>query len=179
MDALTQGTDAEQSLDETAQRGAKRRRVVPPELLSAWRKLHARTQAAQRLLARAPGASDDAGNDAGSKVAAAPVFAFVEGALVSALRNGSWLLLDEINLAPVETLERLVSIIEVRHTCLHASPNFRRLGGTRDTFEPSAAIAVPRPGRVLSRTADWVATHRHSEETHLIEAAFSVPKSYD
>ena len=180
MDALTQGTDAEQSLDETAQRGAKRRRVVPPELLSAWRKLHARTQAAQRLLARATGASDDAGNsDAGSKVAAAPVFAFVEGALVSALRNGSWLLLDEINLAPVETLERLVSIIEVRHTCLHASPNFRRLGGTRDTFEPSAAIAVPRPGRVLSRTADWVATHRHSEETHLIEAAFSVPKSYD
>jgi midasin len=121
VDALTQGTDAEQSLDDTAQRGAKRRRVVPPELLSAWRKLHARTQAAQRLLARAPGASDDAGNDAGSKVAAAPVFAFVEGALVSALRDGSWLLLDEINLAPVETLERLVSIIEVRH--MHASRN--------------------------------------------------------
>jgi AAA domain (dynein-related subfamily) len=129
VDALTQGTDAEQSLDDTAQRGAKRRRVVPPELLSAWRKLHARTQAAQRLLARATGASDDAGNsDAGSKVAAAPVFAFVEGALVSALRDGSWLLLDEINLAPVETLERLVSIIEVSHTCLHASPNFAGWG---------------------------------------------------
>ena len=29
-------------------------------------------------------------------------FAFVEGALVRALREGWWLLLDEINLAPAE-----------------------------------------------------------------------------
>ena len=29
-------------------------------------------------------------------------FAFVEGALVKAVRTGSWLLLDEINLAPPE-----------------------------------------------------------------------------
>ena len=29
-------------------------------------------------------------------------FAFVEGALVKAMREGAWLLLDEINLAPPE-----------------------------------------------------------------------------
>lgn len=29
-------------------------------------------------------------------------FAFVEGALVRAVREGCWLLLDEINLAPAE-----------------------------------------------------------------------------
>jgi midasin len=34
-------------------------------------------------------------------------FAFVEGVLVKAIREGHWLLLDEINLAPAETLERL------------------------------------------------------------------------
>lgn len=41
-----------------------------------------------------------------------PVFAFVEGALVTALREGHWILLDEINLAPAETLERLGGILE-------------------------------------------------------------------
>ena len=34
-------------------------------------------------------------------------FAFVEGELVRALREGHWLLLDEVNLAPPEVLERL------------------------------------------------------------------------
>ena len=41
-----------------------------------------------------------------------PVFAFVEGALITALREGHWILLDEINLAPAETLERLGGILE-------------------------------------------------------------------
>jgi len=40
------------------------------------------------------------------KVAAAAdggvAFAFVEGSLIKAVREGSWLLLDEINLAPPE-----------------------------------------------------------------------------
>lgn len=34
-------------------------------------------------------------------------FAFVEGQLVRAVREGWWLLLDEINLAPPEVLERI------------------------------------------------------------------------
>jgi len=32
-------------------------------------------------------------------------FQFMEGAFVSALRNGHWILLDEVNLAPPETLQ--------------------------------------------------------------------------
>ena len=32
---------------------------------------------------------------------------FVEGSLVRAMREGCWLLLDEVNLATAETLERL------------------------------------------------------------------------
>eukprot|EP00898_Chlorokybus_atmophyticus_P007316 jgi/Chlat1/7586/Chrsp63S07074 len=39
-------------------------------------------------------------------------FAFVEGALVKAVRQGEWLLLDEVNLAPAETLERLSGLLD-------------------------------------------------------------------
>ncbi|KAH3757277.1 AAA ATPase midasin [Pelomyxa schiedti] len=39
-------------------------------------------------------------------------FSFVEGALVKAVKNGEWLLLDEINLASTETLESLSGLLE-------------------------------------------------------------------
>ena len=39
-------------------------------------------------------------------------FRFVEGTLVQALRNGDWVLLDEINLATPETLECLCGLLE-------------------------------------------------------------------
>ena len=38
-------------------------------------------------------------------------FAFVEGKIVQALRNGDWVLLDEINLAPPDTLESITSLL--------------------------------------------------------------------
>lgn len=41
-------------------------------------------------------------------------FAFVEGVLVRALREGHWLLLDEINLASNETLQRLAGLLDGR-----------------------------------------------------------------
>lgn len=40
------------------------------------------------------------------------VFSFVEGPLVKALKNGEWILLDEINLASQETLEAVATILE-------------------------------------------------------------------
>jgi len=40
-------------------------------------------------------------------------FAFVEGALVKAVKNGWWLLLDEINLAPAEALERVAGLLDM------------------------------------------------------------------
>lgn len=39
-------------------------------------------------------------------------FAFVEGTLVRALRDGHWVLLDEVNLATSETLECLNSVLD-------------------------------------------------------------------
>lgn len=39
-------------------------------------------------------------------------FAFVEGVLVKALRDGHWVLLDEINLASSDTLERISTLLE-------------------------------------------------------------------
>lgn len=39
-------------------------------------------------------------------------FAFTEGALVDAIRNGKWVLLDEINLASSETLQRLCGLLD-------------------------------------------------------------------
>ncbi|KAG9127474.1 hypothetical protein FRC07_013283 [Ceratobasidium sp. 392] len=43
------------------------------------------------------------------------VFSFVEGPLVTALRNGHWVLLDEVNLASAETLECIASILQGPH----------------------------------------------------------------
>uniref|UniRef100_A0A1B0DG06 Midasin n=1 Tax=Phlebotomus papatasi TaxID=29031 RepID=A0A1B0DG06_PHLPP len=39
-------------------------------------------------------------------------FAFISGALVNCLKNGDWILLDEINLASTETLECMATILE-------------------------------------------------------------------
>lgn len=41
-------------------------------------------------------------------------FSFVEGVLIKAIREGKWVLLDEINLASAETLQRLSGLLEVR-----------------------------------------------------------------
>lgn len=64
-------------------------------------------------------------------------FKFLEGSLVTALRKGHWLLLDEINLAGEEVLERLHSILEGKGLILTEKaeteeikkhPNFRIFG---------------------------------------------------
>ena len=47
--------------------------------------------------------------------AAKAAFEFVEGTLVSSFREGKWLLLDEINLADAEILERISQAIELVH----------------------------------------------------------------
>ncbi|XP_027334240.1 midasin [Abrus precatorius] len=46
------------------------------------------------------------------------MFSFVEGSFVTALRNGEWILLDEVNLAPPETLQRIVGVLEGEHGVL-------------------------------------------------------------
>eukprot|EP01052_Picozoa_sp_SAG31_P017819 SAG31_NODE_1236_length_9195_cov_6.761214_1_plen_2798_part_10 len=66
-------------------------------------------------------------------------FAFIEGALVQALKRGDWVLLDEINLAPTETLERLSGLLDGEQgsicltergdtTSIERHPDFRLFG---------------------------------------------------
>nr|CCA19393.1 hypothetical protein CaO19.12161 [Albugo laibachii Nc14] len=66
-------------------------------------------------------------------------FQFVEGVLVQALRHGHWILLDEINLASAETLERISTLLESDQSafsivergdveCIKPHPNFRIFG---------------------------------------------------
>ena len=45
-------------------------------------------------------------------------FDFIEGPLVKAVRDGSWVLLDEINLASADTLESLSGLLEGGSLCL-------------------------------------------------------------
>lgn len=40
------------------------------------------------------------------------IFSYVEGAFVNALKNGEWILLDEVNLAPPETLQRVIGVLD-------------------------------------------------------------------
>ncbi|KAG2860071.1 Midasin [Phytophthora cactorum] len=66
-------------------------------------------------------------------------FSFVEGVLVKALREGHWVLLDEINLASSDTLERISTLLEHETSAfsltergdveiIHPHPNFRLFG---------------------------------------------------
>lgn len=66
-------------------------------------------------------------------------FQFVEGVLVQALRHGHWILLDEINLASAETLERISTLLESDQSAfsivergdvesIKPHPNFRIFG---------------------------------------------------
>ncbi|XP_068635226.1 midasin isoform X2 [Aristolochia californica] len=75
-------------------RGIKRKRPLGDEILNRWEAFAARVDAALNQIR-------------GSVVP----FSFVEGALVTAIRNGQWILLDEINLAPPETLQRIVGLL--------------------------------------------------------------------
>ena len=65
-------------------------------------------------------------------------FAFVEGKIVKAARNGDWVLLDEINLASPDTLESIAGLFQTSPSLLlsetgdieriQAHPNFRVFG---------------------------------------------------
>jgi midasin len=76
--------------------GSKRKRQLPSQVISDWSSLSSRLNAAYSQIGSAAGMS----------------FQFVEGAFVSAIRNGDWILLDEVNLAPPETLQRIGAVLD-------------------------------------------------------------------
>ncbi|XP_024535665.1 midasin [Selaginella moellendorffii] len=83
--------------EESTPKKAKRQKPVSQNLLDRWRAFSVELSKTEKQVEA-------------SKSAFA--FSFVEGVLVKALKNGTWLLLDEINLAPVEILERLNGIFD-------------------------------------------------------------------
>ncbi|CAM0956904.1 unnamed protein product [Alopecurus aequalis] len=76
--------------------GSKRKRQLPSQVISDWGSLSSRLNAACSQIGSTTGMS----------------FRFVEGAFVSAIRNGHWILLDEVNLAPPETLQRIGAVLD-------------------------------------------------------------------
>ena len=75
----------------------KRMRSLSEALLGRWQSFGKQTERFKRLF---------------EQVKNSFVFDFEEGALVEAVRKGHWILLDEINLAAAETLQRLSSLLE-------------------------------------------------------------------
>jgi MoxR-like ATPase len=116
----------------------KRRKVgvaMSEELRSGWRRFASDLAAAERAAAAAEGGF---------------AFAFVEGALVTALREGWWLLLDEINLAPPEVLERIAGVLET--------------SGSASVAAAAAGTPVAAPessGLLLVERGDAAAVPRH------------------
>ncbi|KAK9131363.1 hypothetical protein Sjap_011850 [Stephania japonica] len=100
--------------------GTKRKRPLDAKVIKAWECFSDKLNTASRQI------------DSASSM----TFSFVEGVFVQALRNGHWILLDEVNLAPPDTLQRIKGVLEGEHgsICLaergdinyiYRHPNFR------------------------------------------------------
>ncbi|KAL1551716.1 midasin-like isoform X1 [Salvia divinorum] len=100
--------------------GKKRKRPLSEEILKAWEIFSANLERAHAQVSASDGM----------------VFSFVEGAFIKAMTNGEWVLLDEVNLAPPEILQRVTGVLENERgsVCLsergdieyiHRHPNFR------------------------------------------------------
>ncbi|KAK9066170.1 hypothetical protein SSX86_013491 [Deinandra increscens subsp. villosa] len=76
--------------------GRKRKRPLSEELVKQWDNYSLRLDAAQSQISSSDGM----------------VFSFVEGVFITALKKGEWILLDEVNLAPPETLQRVIGVLE-------------------------------------------------------------------
>ncbi|VFQ98584.1 unnamed protein product [Cuscuta campestris] len=81
---------------ERVKTGAKRRRPLDAKIKEDWRNFSNKLKNARAQIRASSGI----------------IFSFVEGAFVTALRNGDWILLDEVNLAPPEILQRIIGVLE-------------------------------------------------------------------
>ncbi|CAM8907839.1 unnamed protein product [Rhodiola kirilowii] len=105
---------------EKAKPGKKRKKLLDGQLYGEWEEFVIKLNGALRQTSTSSGM----------------IFSFVEGAFVTALQNGEWILLDEVNLAPPETLQRVIGVLEGESSsfCLaergdidyvYRHPNFR------------------------------------------------------
>ncbi|KAE9591036.1 putative cobaltochelatase [Lupinus albus] len=73
----------------------KRRKPLDEEKIQAWERFSIKLESVCQ-----------------SNPSSGMMFSFVEGSFVTALRNGEWILLDEVNLAPPETLQRIIGVLD-------------------------------------------------------------------
>lgn len=95
---LRTGVKLFKKLLEEERSGSARKRKKPLDVekkVKAWDDFSARLDTAHRQIA-----------------SSGMVFSFVEGVFVTALRNGEWILLDEVNLAPPDILQRVIGVLE-------------------------------------------------------------------
>ncbi|KAL8154412.1 hypothetical protein V2J09_012172 [Rumex salicifolius] len=81
--------------------GVKRKRDLEKDL-KFWENMFVKLENALRQLTTSSGM----------------MFKFVEGAFITALQKGEWILLDEVNLAPPETLSRILGVLDGEHGSL-------------------------------------------------------------
>ncbi|XP_028795373.1 midasin [Neltuma alba] len=104
---------------EKAGSSKKRKKPLDEENIKAWERFSIKLESAWC-------------NDPSSGM----MFSFVEGSFITALRNGEWILLDEVNLAPPEILQRIIGVLEGENGALclaergdidyiQCHPNFR------------------------------------------------------
>ncbi|KAG7670517.1 hypothetical protein KSW81_003079 [Nannochloris sp. 'desiccata'] len=111
-------------------------------------------------------------------------FGFFEGALLQAVREGWWLLLDEINLAPAEALERISGLLEEDDGSITVAergdvdaiakhPNFRIFAAMNPATD---AGKRDLPGPLRNRfTEIWVGEPRHRDDLAAIVAGHLLP----
>ena len=80
---------------------------------------------------------------------------FVEGLIPSAMRHGVWVILDEMNLAEPQILERLNSVLETEHTLVLTE-------GDNTTFGPGGDVEVHSDFRIFGTMNPAEYTGRNS-----------------
>ncbi|KAJ8907200.1 hypothetical protein NDN08_003681 [Rhodosorus marinus] len=100
-------------------------------------------------------------------------FHYAEGMLLNAMRKGSWVLLDEINLAPVEALESLVSLLD--DYCLPAPEGQGGFVRANSGFSIFAAMNPPTdmgkkklPDSIRARFTEFFVADMESHDDLLI-----------
>lgn len=140
IDALTRTEEATKAC---AQPGIH---VVPPYLRVECSRAASRLRKARALFEKSQ--PNQGSQDGDTKVS----FEFVESQLVSAVRQGAWVLLDNINSAPPEVVERLNSLLEDEPTLnLIEMGSGEELTRENDGIHPELRIfATANTGRIGS-----------------------------
>ncbi|KAK9834237.1 hypothetical protein WJX84_003419 [Apatococcus fuscideae] len=138
----------------------------PQDIRQAWSRFAVMLEAAEQSFSVAMGGL---------------AFAFREGALVKAVMEGHWLLLDEINLAPPEALECIAGLLESKDagltlsergdaSTMQRSPNFRLLAAMNPATDAGKRAL---PTLLRSRFTElWVSEPSAREDLEALVASY-------